>query len=119
MVAIRGGIEPQRSSPERGVRVGEGGAAAVVPGAAEGRGGAGGRGGYLRAGGEGVRGALQPRALPHVLILGAGCGVIYAARALRDAPVGVRVGARRNHHLFQPMLYQVATAGLNPSDIAS
>src|SRR5829696_7216913 len=38
---------------------------------------------------------------------------------LRDAPVRVTVVDRRNHHLFQPMLYQVATAGLNPSDIAS
>jgi NADH dehydrogenase len=58
-------------------------------------------------------------ARPHVLILGAGFAGLYAAKALRRAPVRVTVVDRRNHHLFQPMLYQVATAGLNPSDIAS
>lgn len=56
---------------------------------------------------------------PHVLILGGGFAGIYAAKALRNVPVRVTVIDRRNHHLFQPMLYQVATAGLNPSDIAS
>jgi NADH dehydrogenase len=56
---------------------------------------------------------------PQVLILGGGFGGLYAAKALRNAPVRVTVVDRRNHHLFQPMLYQVATAGLNPSDIAS
>ena len=54
-----------------------------------------------------------------MLIVGGGFAGIYAARALRRAPVLVTVIDRRNHHLFQPMLYQVATAGLNPSDIAS
>jgi len=57
--------------------------------------------------------------MPHVVILGGGFAGLYAAKALRDAPVRVTVVDRRNHHLFQPMLYQVATAGLNPSDIAS
>jgi NADH dehydrogenase len=57
--------------------------------------------------------------LPHVVILGGGFGGLYAARGLRAAPVRVTIVDRRNHHLFQPMLYQVATAGLNPSDIAS
>ena len=56
---------------------------------------------------------------PHVLILGAGFAGLYAAKALRRAPLRVTLVDRRNHHLFQPMLYQVATAGLNPSDIAS
>jgi NADH dehydrogenase len=56
---------------------------------------------------------------PHVLILGGGFAGLYAAKALRRAPVRVTMVDRRNHHLFQPMLYQVATAGLNPSDIAS
>jgi NADH:ubiquinone reductase (H+-translocating) len=56
---------------------------------------------------------------PHVLVLGGGFAGIYAAKGLRNAPVRVTVVDRRNHHLFQPMLYQVATAGLNPSDIAS
>jgi NADH:quinone reductase (non-electrogenic) len=56
---------------------------------------------------------------PHVLILGGGFAGLYAARGLKRAPVRVTVVDRRNHHLFQPMLYQVATAALNPSDIAA
>ena len=55
---------------------------------------------------------------PHVVILGGGFGGLYCARALADAPVRVTLMDRRNHHLFQPLLYQVATAALNPSDIA-
>ena len=55
---------------------------------------------------------------PRVVILGGGFGGLYAARALARAPVRVTVVDRRNHHLFQPLLYQVATAALNPSDIA-
>jgi NADH:ubiquinone reductase (H+-translocating) len=55
---------------------------------------------------------------PHVVILGGGFGGLSAARALRNAPVRVTLIDRRNHHLFQPLLYQVATAALNPSDIA-
>jgi NADH dehydrogenase len=66
-----------------------------------------------------VTGARETRKLPHVLILGGGFAGLYAAKALRNVPVRVTVVDRRNHHLFQPMLYQVATAGLNPSDIAS
>jgi NADH dehydrogenase len=66
-----------------------------------------------------VTGARETTKLPHVLILGGGFAGLYAAMRLRDAPVRVTVVDRRNHHLFQPMLYQVATAGLNPSDIAS
>jgi NADH:ubiquinone reductase (H+-translocating) len=53
-----------------------------------------------------------------VVIIGAGFAGLYAAQALKRAPVRVTVLDRRNHHLFQPLLYQVATAGLNPSDIA-
>ena len=56
---------------------------------------------------------------PHVVILGGGFGGLYAARTLNGAPVRVTVVDRRNYHLFQPLLYQVASAGLNPSDIAS
>ncbi len=56
---------------------------------------------------------------PRVVILGGGFGGLYAAKALRGAPVRVSVVDRRNHHLFQPLLYQVATAGLNPADIAA
>jgi NADH dehydrogenase len=56
--------------------------------------------------------------MPHVAILGGGFGGLSAARALRKASVRVTLFDRRNHHLFQPLLYQVATAALNPSDIA-
>jgi NADH dehydrogenase len=55
---------------------------------------------------------------PRVVILGGGFGGLYAARHLRKAPVEVTLIDRRNHHVFQPLLYQVATAALNPSDIA-
>jgi NADH dehydrogenase len=56
---------------------------------------------------------------PRIVIVGAGFGGLFAARALRRAPARVTVIDRQNHHLFQPLLYQVATAALNPSDIAS
>jgi NADH dehydrogenase len=57
--------------------------------------------------------------VPHVVIIGGGFGGIAAARAFRRAPMRLTLVDRRNHHLFQPLLYQVATAALNPSDIAS
>lgn len=57
--------------------------------------------------------------LPQVVILGGGFGGLAAARALATAPARVLVLDRRNHHLFQPLLYQVATAGLSPAEIAS
>jgi NADH dehydrogenase len=56
---------------------------------------------------------------PRVVVLGAGFGGLRAARVLRHHPVEVTLIDRRNHHLFQPLLYQVATAVLNPSDIAA
>jgi len=56
---------------------------------------------------------------PHVVIVGAGFGGLAAATGLRDAAVDVTIVDRRNHHLFQPLLYQVATAGLSPADIAA
>ena len=56
---------------------------------------------------------------PHVVILGGGFGGAEAARKLRTAAVRVTLIDRTNHHVFQPLLYQVATAGLAPSDIAS
>jgi NADH dehydrogenase len=56
---------------------------------------------------------------PHVVIVGGGFGGLNAARALQDAPVRITLVDRRNHHLFQPLLYQVATAALSPADIAS
>ena len=55
---------------------------------------------------------------PRVVIVGAGFGGLTAAKALRRAPVSVTVVDRRNHHVFQPLLYQVATAALSPGDIA-
>jgi NADH dehydrogenase len=55
---------------------------------------------------------------PHVVIVGGGFAGLYAAQGLRKAPVKVTLIDRRNHHLFQPMLYQVASAALTPSDIA-
>ena len=58
-------------------------------------------------------------AAPHVVIVGGGFGGLYAARRLARHSVRVTVVDRRNHHLFQPLLYQVATAGLSPADIAS
>src|SRR5258708_20623974 len=56
--------------------------------------------------------------LRRVVILGGGFGGRYAARALRRAPVRITLVDRRNHHLFQPLLYQVATAALSPAHIA-
>jgi NADH dehydrogenase len=58
--------------------------------------------------------ATQPR----IVIVGAGFGGLQAAKALRKAPAQVAVIDRRNHHLFQPLLYQVATAELSPADIS-
>ena len=56
---------------------------------------------------------------PHVLIVGGGFGGLDAARAFAGAPVRVTLIDRHNYHLFQPLLYQVATAALSPGDIAS
>jgi NADH:ubiquinone reductase (H+-translocating) len=55
----------------------------------------------------------------HVLILGGGFGGLYAAQALKHAPVDVTILDRRNFHLFQPLLYQVATGSLSPGEIAA
>jgi NADH:quinone reductase (non-electrogenic) len=55
----------------------------------------------------------------HVVIIGGGFGGLYAAIALRNAPVQITLLDRRNHHVFQPLLYQVAMAALSPGDIAS
>ncbi len=56
---------------------------------------------------------------PRVVIIGGGVGGLTAAKVLRHAPVEVLLLDRRNHHVFQPLLYQVATAALSPGDIAS
>ena len=55
---------------------------------------------------------------PSVVIVGGGFAGLNAARALADEDVEITIVDRRNFHLFQPLLYQVATAALNPSDIA-
>ncbi|MEL6464350.1 MAG: NAD(P)/FAD-dependent oxidoreductase [Pseudomonadota bacterium] len=60
--------------------------------------------------------ATQSR--PKVIIIGAGFGGLAAARALKNAPVDIKIIDRRNYHLFQPLLYQVATADLSPADVA-
>jgi NADH:ubiquinone reductase (H+-translocating) len=56
---------------------------------------------------------------PRVVIVGGGFGGLFAAKALSGAPVEATLVDRHNHHLFQPLLYQVATAGLSPGDIAA
>jgi len=56
---------------------------------------------------------------PRVVIVGGGFGGLYCARALAREPVGITLVDRKNHHTFQPLLYQVATAALSPGDIAS
>jgi NADH:ubiquinone reductase (H+-translocating) len=58
-------------------------------------------------------------ATPHVVIIGGGFGGLWAAKTLKRAPVRVTLLDRHNHHVFQPLLYQVATAALSPGDIAS
>jgi NADH dehydrogenase len=55
--------------------------------------------------------------MKRVVIIGGGFGGLYAAKSLRSAPVAVTLIDRRNHHVFQPLLYQVATAGLSAIDI--
>ena len=55
---------------------------------------------------------------PHVVIIGAGFGGLEAAKVFGNKPVSVTLIDKNNHHLFQPLLYQVATAGLTPADIA-
>jgi NADH dehydrogenase len=55
---------------------------------------------------------------PHIVVVGAGFGGLFAAQALARTPAEVTIVDRHNYHLFQPLLYQVATAGLPPSDVA-
>lgn len=57
--------------------------------------------------------------VPHIVIVGGGFGGLYAAKSLKDAPVKITLIDKRNFHLFQPLLYQVATGTLSPADIAS
>jgi NADH dehydrogenase len=62
--------------------------------------------------------AVSLERLPRIVIVGAGFGGLACARALRHAPASITLVDRQNYHLFQPLLYQVATAGLSPADIA-
>src|ERR1022692_577447 len=63
---------------------------------------------------------MTASSIPHrVVILGGGFGGLYAAKALRHARVDVTLLDRRNFHLFQPLLYQVATGSLSPGEIAA
>jgi NADH dehydrogenase len=62
--------------------------------------------------------SVHHRNLPRVVVIGGGFGGLSAVRALKHAPVRITLIDRQNHHLFQPLLYQVATAALSPSDIA-
>jgi len=61
---------------------------------------------------------VKPEKLPHVVIVGAGFGGLETAQRLKNAPVQITLIDRQNYHLFQPLLYQVAIAGLVPSQIA-
>jgi NADH:quinone reductase (non-electrogenic) len=61
---------------------------------------------------------MQNTPLHHVVIIGGGFGGLHAAKALRRGPVRVTLIDKRNFHLFQPLLYQVATGGLSPADIS-
>ena len=66
-----------------------------------------------------VSGETGRQVRPRVVVIGGGFGGLYAAKMLRKLPVDVTIVDRRNFHLFQPLLYQVATGGLSPGDIAS
>lgn len=66
-----------------------------------------------------ARESIAAGGVPRVVIVGGGFAGLWAARALAHAPVEVVLLDRRNHHLFQPLLYQVATAALSPGDIAT
>ncbi|WP_373532566.1 NAD(P)/FAD-dependent oxidoreductase [Vampirovibrio sp.] len=62
---------------------------------------------------------MTASSIPHVVIVGGGFGGLYAAQALGNQPVKVTLIDKRNFHLFQPLLYQIATGSLSPGDIAS
>jgi NADH dehydrogenase FAD-containing subunit len=77
------------------------------------------RGGYAAATQAMATATSTADTRPRIVIVGAGFGGLVAARALKKVVAKVTVVDRRNYHLFQPLLYQVATAGLSPADIAA
>src|SRR5437868_4229010 len=62
---------------------------------------------------------MDNKSVPRVVVVGGGFGGLNAARALARYPVRVTLVDRKNHHTFQPLFYQVATAGLSPGEIAA
>src|SRR5438445_2363501 len=62
---------------------------------------------------------MDSKPSPHVVVIGAGFGGLLAARTLARYPVQITLVDRQNFHTFQPLLYQVATAGLSPGEIAA
>ena len=68
---------------------------------------------------RGIDLSMSDQKQPRVFIVGGGLGGLMTAIALRKAEVQVTLIDKNNHHLFQPLLYQVATAGLSPANIAS
>src|SRR3954465_13059764 len=66
-----------------------------------------------------IGGGHMNTATPRAVVVGAGFGGLEAARKLAKLPVRVTVIDRKNHHTFQPLLYQVATAGISPGEIAA
>src|ERR1700759_1937872 len=62
---------------------------------------------------------MKSSARPRVVVIGGGFGGLKAAEVLARLPVDVTIVDRKNHHTFQPLLYQVATAGLSPAEIAA
>src|ERR1700741_199308 len=62
--------------------------------------------------------SVERKKTPRIVIIGGGFGGFYAAKEVANHPVQMILLDRTNHHLFQPLLYQVATAGLSPGDIA-
>lgn len=63
--------------------------------------------------------STRPESRPHLVVVGGGFAGLWAVRALAKAPLRITLVDRQNHHLFQPLLYQVATAGLSAPDIAA
>src|SRR5271167_1026272 len=63
--------------------------------------------------------AMNEKSRPRVVIVGGGFGGLKAAEALARLPVQITLVDRSNHHTFQPLLYQVATAGISPAEIAA